>query len=366
MKTSGQDKAECFFSTKTQFENIGDALINREMMNLAAAYGRVHLDLSRCPPSFAKTLGVDKIGVHYNHSASLFARMLSFALKGRRCYYFLSPGGYIGELKARQILAKTLYTFVLLVFWLFGVRLCLIGVSYERIGPIYRVIQRLRSHLFYRHIVRDELSWRYAQKHGFKVHGIMPDLAFNIFPEQPKFGALEKINRVALSFRTDQYASQKEHVQDIMLKLAAILPRETEYVFVTQVERDLKNSEHLKTTLEKQLGREIPLYVHCHSIEECLKIYATCDLVATNRLHALLMGASQNGHGIAVISEGKNEKIEGILSALNMRDSAVWAENATEERLSSAIQHALLHPLEGHRQRRELHNVMRDLLQAES
>ena len=48
-----------FFSPKTQFENVGDALINREMIELASLNSKVILDLSRCPADFNETLGLD-------------------------------------------------------------------------------------------------------------------------------------------------------------------------------------------------------------------------------------------------------------------------------------------------------------------
>ena len=48
-----------FFSPKTQFENVGDALINRELIRLASDNSSVVLDVSRCPLDFVEDLSVN-------------------------------------------------------------------------------------------------------------------------------------------------------------------------------------------------------------------------------------------------------------------------------------------------------------------
>jgi len=358
-----KNKAECFFSPNTQFENVGDALINREMIKLAATYGRVHLNLSRCPHIFAETLNVDHVGLHYSSFMGLLIHMLSLSFKGHCCYYFLSPGGYVGEIKLCDIPSKILNSLVLVLMWLFKIRVCLVGVSYERLGLRARMVQKLRSHFFYCHFVRDELSKHYAQYYKFKLDGIVPDLAFNIFSGTPLEKGPIPPRRVALSFRTDQYPAQIEHIQKTVIELVDLLPPETDYIFVVQVERDQKNMEYLKDSVEQRLGRSITLTIAHKSIENCLASYAGCDLVISNRLHALLIGASQTGHMVAIIYNDKNRKIEGIMAELNLQGAIVQTSAPSSKELGAIIHRAMSLPVQGFQQRQKLHEAIRTLLQ---
>ncbi len=361
-----KSRAKSFFSIKTQFGNLGDALINRELVSLAAMYGDVCVDLSRCPSSFVKTLEIDSGRRIKGGFGRLFVMMLLSTMLGYRCFYFLSPGGYLGELKIREMPSRVLNTLVLVLLRIFGVRICLVGVSYEHLGPRFLIFQRFRSLLFYRHFVRDGFSLCYAQDHGFKVHGIMPDLAFNLFQEKTKEATPVEIpKRVAFSFRARQYPSQWEDVRDTLMVLAEVLPSTTEYIFVVQVEHDRENMERLKSALEEHIGRPTSMAVVFQSINDCLKIYASCDLVVANRLHALLMGASQNGRMIAVIGEDKNRKIEGVLEALNMKWASIQAGKLNHEEMKAVIQRAMQSRIYGGLQRKELHSTMFSLLQSD-
>jgi polysaccharide pyruvyl transferase WcaK-like protein len=354
--------AYSFFSLKTQFENVGDALINREMIRLSALYGQAHVDLSRCPDSFKQTLGLDGTAVIYDGFVPLCKAMLACRLKGGLCYYYLSPGGYVGELELKHIPAKILNTLALMFFFLLGIRICLVGVSYERLGPRNIALQKIRTRLLYRHILRDGISLTYAQNKGMKTDGVMPDLAFNIFTQEPKaLKNLKHPERVAFSFRVDQFAEQKEKVFDTVKAILSVLPKETAISIVSQVNRDRAGMQEMKSLIEK-MGHTVDFTDGADSVDTCLAAYAPCDLVISNRLHSLLIGASVTGHLIAVTGEGKNRKIEGILEEIGCPDHQIAAGETGTDKLNSMVRSALSHSVDGRAQRESLQKAFQEFL----
>ena len=100
-----------FFSINTQFENVGDALINREMIRLAALKSKVYVDFSRCPDGFSET----SCGTSNHSFSKVKFGFLGICLKlifkrcvREECYYFLSPGGYFGEVQGIGLISKWL------------------------------------------------------------------------------------------------------------------------------------------------------------------------------------------------------------------------------------------------------------------
>ncbi len=360
---SKSPQAQCFFSLKTQFENVGDALINREMVRLASSYGQAHVDLSRCPASFVQTLGFDGAATIYKGFVPLCMSMITRRLKKHPCYYFLSPGGYVGELSYKDVLTRIINTLVLLLFSLIGIRICLVGVSYERLGPRNIFMQKIRSRLLYRHFLRDKTSIEYAKNNGIKVNGIMPDLAFNIFTYELKEQQVKAIpEHVAFSFRTDQYEAQKEQVFQTVEALLEMLDQSTNYTLVSQVGRDREGMFELKALIEDKTGSPISFVDGADSIDKCTKAYSACDLVISNRLHSLLIGVSVIGHLVAVTGEGKNKKIEGVLAEIDSEDLRIPAGEMSKDELETIVKAALAKTVDGRKLHNTLQKVFKDML----
>jgi hypothetical protein len=338
----------CFFSIRTQFDNLGDALINRELLRLCAGFARVELDLSRCPPGFRREVlgeeslsfgrsacgaptgegrcpsrspgyletrerGGGALGLH-GGILRLMGAMLRVRLRGRRAVWFLSPGGYVGEIGWGELARRLPNLLLLALFRLIGVRICLVGVSYERLGPRHLWLLRLRGRLLHVHCPRDRRSLDYARAQGLRPQRILPDLAMNLFGPPPRPGPAE---RVALAFRTDQRQTQAEVVAALARWLARGLPGETEFLLVAQVARDLPGMRRLQEVLRAE-GRGAEL-VACETLEQCEAAYDRCGLVIGNRLHALLIGGSRGCRMLACVEGTSNAKLRGLFEALGLQ-----------------------------------------------
>ncbi|UHQ18465.1 polysaccharide pyruvyl transferase family protein [Lysobacter sp. KIS68-7] len=305
-----------FLSMKTQFENAGDVLINRELIRLCAEWGDVVVDVTRCPPEFLRSLDLARHApdVRQTTSVGLFGAMLKTRLRGQPAYYFLSPGGYFGERRGLSALALVANTAVIAAMRLVGVRVCHVGVSFERLGPFHKRMLQLRARLLHRLIVRDDASAAYAQDNGIRHAGVSPDLAFGA-AAYARPG--ERGRHIAISFRSDQTPAQGDEVMRLVQALDAVLPVDEDFRLVAQVARDCPLMDNVAQSLRGSRRRVETMYVH-GDVDAALAAYHGCRAVVSNRLHALLFGVLGGCTPVAVISDSVNAKIGGLWATLGL------------------------------------------------
>lgn len=343
-----------FFSLKTQFENVGDALINRELVKLASLHSEVYIDLSRCPEGFRATLALDQVpNVNVVQGfGTLLVQMFKNRVSGATCYYFLSPGGYFGDMSVKQIPSRYVNYMILLLMALIGTKICHIGVSYERLGDRFARFLKRRAGLFHKHILRDERSRAYIQERGIHVDAVLPDLALNLFDTAPP--QKTEIKNVAFSFRGDQFSDQYQQIKACAQGVVENLPKGTRFVAIAQVERDIPTVERLAKELEAENNITVPLIVSFDNIEQCTAHYAKMDMIVSNRLHALLLGSQACGHLLGCIGGGNNEKIVGLFAALGISSQLIDAEQPFATEAKAALDIACTTPLDGRLMRQEL------------
>ncbi|KMO80465.1 Polysaccharide pyruvyl transferase [Mycolicibacterium obuense] len=305
-----------FFSLKTQFENVGDALINRELIALCANRSAVMVDASRCPDAFIQSLAIQKYvpGAVRVSSPALFMRMMTGRVTGRQAYYFVAPGGYVGEKRGLAALSSIVNTFVLAILWITGVKICQVGVSYERLGWLHARILAVRSRIMFRVLVRDEHSLAYARALNLKVDGLIPDLAFGAARYRQDVSGC---GTIALSFRTDQYPGQRQQLLTLARRLDETLPASISFRFIAQVERDAEFMQQLVDS-NCAAGRIREFKSTFGDVDAAFDAYAGCSHVVSNRLHSLLFGLIGGCSPVAVVDESHNQKISGLFDLLGI------------------------------------------------
>ena len=247
-----------FFSIKTQFENLGDALINRELVKLVSNNSYSTVDLSRCPVAFQNTLALDEVPnckTIYS-SAQLFGSILKARISGEEAYWFLSPGGYFGEISWKQMISRTPNLLILYLMHFIGVKVCHIGVSYERLGSRHSFFLKMRNRLLYKHYTRDHVSKNYASSVGIKTNGVYPDLALNLFEENIANNN-DKLKKISFCFRVDQYEKQEEQAFKFLAYLDKCIDKQVSFLFVVQVSRDEPGIRRLTKLVKESTDREI-------------------------------------------------------------------------------------------------------------
>lgn len=315
-----QSRPCAFFSFKTQFENAGDALINRELLRLCALHSDVYLDLSRCPGEFAESLGVSRFasGAKLVGTFRLFLTMVLSRVAGRDAYYFVSPGGYLGEKNGVAAAVAVVNSVILGCLGSIGVRVCHVGVSFERIGSLHRRILRWRTSFMFRVLVRDFESFEYAQSIGVRVDGVAPDLAFGAAHYRPWDRAG---NALAISFRADQLDSQRSDFEALVRRLNECLPMTVEFRFIAQVERDVRFLKQVADGLSGSARRVTFRDVH-NRVDLALDAYAGCRTVVSNRLHSLLFGFLSGAAPVPIVHPHVNEKVLGLFHSIGVPVSA--------------------------------------------
>ena len=346
-----------YFSISTQFDNVGDALINRELINLASLNSKVVLDLSRCDTAFSLQLlnGIQgQFEISRFGSLGLFLSLIASRAKGVDCFYYISPGGYFGELSHRDYLLKSLRYLFLLLLSVIGVKVCHVGVSYERLGPRFLKLIKFRNRFLYSHLVRDKRSLEYISKNGVSVTGTIPDLAFGIFNRVERN---VEGNGIVISLRGDQAPDQVEKAKGFLIALDKISPDDLSFNFYTQVERDYFVNKLLCDFCLENLGRKAICYPVQNDIEEALRLLATNKFAISNRLHVVLMASSVGVSVNGVYYENYNQKLQGLLAEFGIAQEDMYSLNQDFSIASEFITFSLLE--RGIEEKRKLESIIK-------
>lgn len=323
MNNPVEKRVRAFFFMKTRFENIGDALINRELLKLVSARVPVTVDLSRAPEPFAQNLDLaalpDAHVTRHGLAALVFA-MLRARRAGITPVYFLMPGGNRGEKSWPLFAANMAYNVFLGLLRKAGIQLVQTGVSFEHLGPRYGRVIRDRARTLSRIYVRDRLSADLLERLGIRPDGILPDLAFNVSfdtdrLERQKTGPVE--GTIGLSFRTGASHATEAQVRGIVDDLAARFPGRP-LKFVAQVKSDLPLMQALARDYAKGGGRVVSFFDMTADLSLSAEAYGDCAIVFSNRLHVLLLSLSMGAIPAAVIQKDGDLKIRGVFEAIGL------------------------------------------------
>ena len=313
--------SRAFVRVHTQYENVGDALIVRELISLLAERMLVTVDLSSCPRSFRAALELPRSPNIRCRTVLGTWRMLTSlivsSLRSRPTLLFLVPGGRGGELtRSAQFRANLLNGGYSLLDRL-GVAVVQIGVSYDRLGPRHSAILRRRASRYAAHFVRDCISHDHLVDRGIRVDGIIPDLALNLFRSPPEL--LSDPRSMAFSFRTDKSSDQGSRIAAAVAGLCSQLGHGSRMVFVSQVERDRQFMRSLASDMATALESPVSYIATADSIQRTRQAYSGCSWIVSNRLHALLMGMSVGASPIALVDPVVDAKIIGVFHALGIQ-----------------------------------------------
>lgn len=328
-----------YMNVKTQFENVGDALIIRELLSLISARSELVVVTSRCPKVFRTAIGIDRLENGKASEAGFLSIVLSMIgdrLRGKRSYYFLIPGGINGERTFKQYIVGQLNNVALVFLKWLGVRVCQLGISYERLGPRHVSLLRARTRLLHRALVRDEISLGYAHNLNIRADGVVPDLAFNLRPFTMQTGERDA---VFFSFRADKLAAGRGHVTNAVVRICSFVPADKRLVFMAQVERDRDFALALKSAVEDRLGRVGEYVEEYSSIEACRATFSQGTHLFSNRLHALLLALGSGVKPVPVIDRSIDAKIDGTFRLMRQEglilDLAAIDDQAVREALEA-------------------------------
>lgn len=325
-----------YISLKTQFENMGDLLINREMIRILSTRGEVFINCRSAPADFIEKIlsssDLNCTPLETRKSLIFFhlAAMLGFIFKKNKYIFSQNPGGYGGEISKRASFRKNINTHIKTALSHLGIEFIAFGVSYDKIGPRHTAALKKQFSVYSNHFVRDESSFNYCTENKIKCDGILPDLAFNLDYHSP----LPKSKRlIILSFRDlgnellDNLLieSIKRNIMHITSKYQAV-----EISITYQVTFDKAFSEKILDALSDITDTKAKIIDLTKSLDENLSFYSKASFTLSNRLHVVLMSMSTGSKCYALTHPEKNAKLINLLKSESLESSLLSITDNTQ------------------------------------
>ncbi|RKD91982.1 polysaccharide pyruvyl transferase family protein [Mangrovibacterium diazotrophicum] len=311
-----------YYKTTADFDNTGEVLIYKSLLELLRNHGQVVIDDSTKTPR----LFLERIKIQDSErlssiskltfSSSLWRSALQYCFRKKRVFFVTGIGAHSvkGIKSAIKNIVATVYCTGLR---LFGVKLIRLGMSMQFAGKPAELSEVLLSKSFNHYYVRDSISLKNCQKAGVKKVKLAPDLswAYNIGVKQTKINH----NKIILSFR--EYAGTKDKQVEYKKRLSAaiislcelinkLLPNSS-FILTHQVNADLKFMGEIKSHLSEN-GFQSELVEEFITLDNASNYYTDANLVISNRLHVLLLAYKFGGLPIAFTDLQNHLKIKGI------------------------------------------------------
>lgn len=300
-------------SLRTQFENLGDLLINSAAVGLLSRKYCVVLDVSRVPSWYKKLLLSDVVGIK---TTNYLALQLIFAKPESKL--FLKPGGYPGIAGFKLALRRLLHTAFLFTVRLRGLKIVRLSSS-QGFSTKWAFVESLRVRQIDTCCIRDAASRLEINRLGGNAYAC-PDFSLFYFNENSKFSTkIEDIDfaskeSIAFSFRGDRAGLCKI---DRISELVDFCGSDLSLSIVSQVNFD----DEFNYMLSLEKGAKYACYRNDEkSISEIKEIYKRSKFVVSDRLHVLLMGALNGAIPVAFISAEKDSKVAGCLEELGIKN----------------------------------------------
>lgn len=338
-------KKKYYVSLKTQFENMGDLLINRELIKILSTHGNVYINCNSAPTDFVEKILPDiennctPLNTKFELIGFYLKALLNFFSKKDKYVFAQNPGGYGGEISERAMYRKRINTKIKAALAFFGIDFVAFGVSYDSIGPRHTATLKEQYKLYSKHYVRDEQSYNYCIDNSIKCDGILPDLAFNL---EYRTQHTHSNCKIILSFRELGSESLDSLLIESIIRVVSDLSRRTDSTDISityQVTFDKDFSEKIASALSAHMGLSIKTIDLTKSLSDNFNIYSKANYTLSNRLHVLLMAMSVGSQSYALTHPEKNAKLVNLLASEHLEDTMISiTDNKTQLLNTNSIQ----------------------------
>jgi hypothetical protein len=319
---------QIFVPARGQFDNIGDILLRRQLLDWLRGNGPLHVYLGQSPEGYAEGLRLQPEDVQYRSFAGWYLAALRSAARGTASYVF-KPG----EIQLTMIGMKE-HVSMLPVLALVRARMGVVA----RVGVGSRNFARVPRALIWPSIALSNLTlWRDSATADYLGNGsVMPDLGFGEggggLTEQSDAGR----NLLIVSMRADQPYPSVEWLTAVR----EIADRNGLHIrAVTQVVRD--NDKTIR--LAADLGGEADGWDGTgHDVQEerLRTLYRRAVITISDRLH-VLVGAVTEGAVPAALLVNSSDKIARHFAAAGIHDVSIATAGLSAAELSGRLEHLI-------------------------
>lgn len=308
-------RRELFVPARGQYENIGDILLRRQLLDWLRASGPLHVYLGNATEGYEDGLQLHKADVRYRSFAGWYLAALRSAAKGTASYIF-KPG----EIQLTLIGMKEHLAMLPLVALVRarGGAVARVGVGSRNFAPLPRAIMRPSIALSTISLWRDGATARYL-----KAGEAMPDLGFGEGSDdaiQPHEDQRRSV--LVISMRSDLDYFWSYPSDDWLDAVRAVAERHQLDIWtVTQVAVDDEKSARLA----HDLGGNALLWdgrAHDQQEERLRALYRRAALTISDRLHVLVAAVTEGSVPAAPLMDS-SDKVSRHFAAAGIHDITV-------------------------------------------
>ncbi|HCF7790987.1 TPA: polysaccharide pyruvyl transferase family protein [Klebsiella variicola subsp. variicola] len=338
-----------FYKPTTQYENLGDALIAKNLLELLSEKGKVLLLTQDIPKGFVDIIKNDNC---VEISKIKFALLpVFYRMRNKEVAFVYKPGHLFGgDKEYGSGLKAFLKIFYVNALHFMGVKIIKTGVSVGPLSGTFLKAEKNISSKSYVYGVREDYSLQFVENNSFKKYKRVSDLAYYSILKNRDMYLNEKRDTISYSFRPYKKSNLSNELQAEKIAAAIIEVASKNDIGivnnVTQVQTDLV----FNNLIEKELvanGLIVRKYYYDitkNSFESIGDIYKNTRVILSNRLHSLLYAFEYGAYPIAIGEKVENFKVFHVLNDLKMEHIIVNIENddINQYELEQAINSQLL------------------------
>lgn len=302
----------------TQYDNMGDLLINKCLVDELAKNGKVYLDTKGVPLNFKSVL-LD------NPNVFELKELGDFSLKGKGLlslpfrkldfdYFFKSPGPFGGFKTSKQKMHAFIFHYIFRLLKWKGIKSYLIGNDYMLESDFDKKMIKKYNNSLSGIFVRSKKNESMLKDLQITKAAYSPDLCYVL---DANIDSDLKRSKVGISFRDlgKDVNSQIEKSVEIFINHFSEKGMDVEIFY--QVERDRSFNKYL---FDKYKSKNTSFRNDVLTWKE-KSFYLDKKLVLSNRLHVLLLGQLHNCVPISLtFNQTNTNKINNIFDSVNMSD----------------------------------------------
>lgn len=345
---NSQRKKIFFFTAQTQYENLGDLMIIKILLDNLRKYGTMIINEQGVPEWFCQELDLkdDEKASKYGNKFSIL--MLVFALKAlfysnNEIYYILTPGHRFStpipktKIDYFRYLIETIKQIIsLALFKILGVRICRFGVSIGPFSKLDQLVERWKSKFMYLYSVRDTKSEDYANKLGINQVKIFPDLAW-LMKTPYASNKLVKLHDeyVIFSFRnsTNSFGDPdiyKNSLFPVLDKIVSMVGKkwQKKLLISYQVDLDYEICKDISNRYKDDCN--VIFLEEKINTQSMYDLYSRAYMIFSNRLHVLMFAMLCGSIPVAVVDTLKHDKITSIFSDAGLMRMVIDISNGAQ------------------------------------